>query len=218
MSRRTFPKRRFCAAILLATGSLRICKRATLFAAMKSLFLIAVLAVAYAQPPSFEVVSIKMSPPDAGSTVSSGGGPGNIVWIAFNLRSQQLIAPDWMKEPRFDITAKIPEGASFPVVLPGISGVNMTRNRARGQWLRAKIERFVRDLDNQVGKPVIDATGLNGIYDFSLFWVPDPTRPDAEGPTIFSALQDQLGLKLESKKVMLPVVVVDHAQKVPTEN
>src|SRR5215510_14986054 len=94
---------------------------------MKSILLLAALAVAHAQSPAFDVVSIKLSPPAAGSTVGSRGGPGtrtpgvwtgqnmslyNIVWIAFNLRAQQLVGPDWMNEPRFDITAKIPEGAT----------------------------------------------------------------------------------------------------------
>jgi len=208
----------------------------------------------------------------------------NIVWIAFNLRSQQLIAPEWMNEPRFDITAKIPEGTTreqfylmfqqtlaerfglkvhrgekevqgyeltlakngpkfkessaeppkdapapvpqplklgpdgFPLVTAGISGVNMANNRARGQWLRAKMERLVRDLDNAAGKPVMDATGLKGTYDIALYWVPDATRPDAGEPSLSDALQSQLGLKLESKKIMLPTVIVDHAKKVPTEN
>jgi uncharacterized protein (TIGR03435 family) len=265
---------------------------------MRSLLVLVALAVDHAQPPKFDVVSIKLSPPGAGSTVSSGGGPGtrrpgvwtfqrmelhNIVWIAFNLRSQQLVAPEWMHEPRFDITVKIPEGVSpeqfylrfqdmlaerfglkvhreskevqgyeltvakngpkfkpstseppagpppapqpptlgadgFPVVSPRMTGVNIMRNRARGQWLRARIERLVRNVDSAVGKPVVDATGLNGIYDLSLYWVVDPMQPDAGGPTLFGALQDQLGLKLEAKKVMLPVVVVDHAERVPTEN
>jgi len=52
----------------------------------------------------------------------------------------------------------------------------MTNNRARGQWLRAKMERLVRDLDNAAGKPVIDATGLTGTYDIALYWV--QTRRD----------------------------------------
>jgi uncharacterized protein (TIGR03435 family) len=103
-------------------------------------------------------------------------------------------------------------------VTAGISGVNMTNNRARGQWLRAKMERLVRDLDNAAGKPVIDATGLTGTYDIALYWVPDRTRPDAGETTLFDALQSQLGLKLESKKIMLPTVIVDHAEKIPTEN
>src|SRR5207249_3738684 len=129
-------------------------------------------------------------------------------WIAFNIQPYQLQAPDWMSEPRFDITAKVPEGATrdqlypmlqnmlvgrfglkfhrnqkevqgyeltiakggpkfkesgapppsdapppvvqrptlaadgYPTVTPGISGANTMGNRARGQWLRVKMERF----------------------------------------------------------------------------
>jgi uncharacterized protein (TIGR03435 family) len=87
-----------------------------------------------------------------------------------------------------------------------------------GQWLRAKIERLVRDLDLEIGKPVVDAPDLKGTYDLSLYWVPDPMRPDAGGPTLFAALEEQLGLKLTSKKVTIPVVLVDHTEKVPTGN
>ena len=95
---------------------------------MKTLLLLVAAASGYSQSPAFEVVSIKPSPPGAGSTVSSGGGPGtrdpgtwrcesmtlrNIVYIAFNLLSeQQLVGQDWMNEPRFDIAAKVPSGTT----------------------------------------------------------------------------------------------------------
>ena len=49
-------------------------------------------------------------------------------------------------------------------------------------------------------------------------WVPDTTRPDGDGPSLFATLQEQLGLKLDSKKVTIPIVVVDHAEKTPTGN
>ncbi len=39
----------------------------------------------------------------------------NIVWIAFNIQPEQLVAPDWMKEPRFDITAKVK--TTVPIVI-----------------------------------------------------------------------------------------------------
>jgi uncharacterized protein (TIGR03435 family) len=93
---------------------------------MRFVFLLASLVIARAQTPAFEVVSIKIAPPDAES-VSSGGGPGtrksgfwtcqnmtlhNIVWIAYNSRHEQLVAPDWMRDVRFNITAKVPEGAT----------------------------------------------------------------------------------------------------------
>jgi len=109
-----------------------------------------------------------------------------------------------------------PDG--FPVVPPGVSGSWMSFNRARDQWLRTSMQKFATQLDYHVGKPVVDATGLKGTYDLFLHWVPDQDLPDASGPTIFAALQDQLGLKLEPKKVVVPIVIVDHAEKVPTEN
>jgi uncharacterized protein (TIGR03435 family) len=102
--------------------------------------------------------------------------------------------------------------------MPGINGASITNNRARGQWVRVKMERFVRDIGYHVDRPIVDVTDLKGTYDLSLYWVPDQTRQDAGGPTILGALQDQLGLKLESRKVTIPIVIVDHAEKVPTEN
>ncbi len=68
---------------------------------------------------------------------------------------------------------------------------------------------------------VIDLTGLEGQFEFKLEWTPDngPAPPDgASAPSLFTAVQEQLGLKLESRKGPLDVLVVDHAEKVPTEN
>jgi uncharacterized protein (TIGR03435 family) len=71
-----------------------------------------------------------------------------------------------------------------------------------------------------VDRPVEDATGLKGQYDFTLKWINDRLLPpdDNTGPNIFAALQAQLGLKLESKKGMVDVLVIDHIEKTPTEN
>jgi uncharacterized protein (TIGR03435 family) len=71
-----------------------------------------------------------------------------------------------------------------------------------------------------VDRPVEDATGLKGKYDFSLKWINDRLLPpnDNTGPNIFEALQAQLGLKLEPKKAMIDIFVVDHIEKTPTEN
>ncbi len=79
-------------------------------------------------------------------------------------------------------------------------------------------------------KPVIDRTGLTGKFDFQLKWTPDPTQfagfgmkmpPPATGPDappdLFAAMQQQLGLKLDSTKAPVPVLVFDHAQQ-PTAN
>ena len=78
-------------------------------------------------------------------------------------------------------------------------------------------------LGNRVGRPVIDKTGLSGKFDFELSWVadlatntPDPAA-DNSGPSIFTALQEQLGLRLDSQKGPIETLLIDHAEK-PTEN
>lgn len=70
------------------------------------------------------------------------------------------------------------------------------------------------------GRTVIDKTGLTGRYDFELHWTPDNTPADsplAGGPSIFTAVQEQLGLKLEPSTAPLDVLVIDSAQK-PSKN
>jgi uncharacterized protein (TIGR03435 family) len=80
------------------------------------------------------------------------------------------------------------------------------------------MERFTKWLEFYAAGPVTDATGLKGEYDFLLWWSFDTLdNPDA-GPAMFAALQLQLGLKLESKKAPAEVLVIDHAEKSPTEN
>jgi uncharacterized protein (TIGR03435 family) len=80
-------------------------------------------------------------------------------------------------------------------------------------------------LSGVLGRPVIDETGLTGAYDFQLEWTPDyalPTTPgdapvqpssDSSHPFLASALQEQLGLKLESKKGKIEMLIIDHAEK-----
>jgi uncharacterized protein (TIGR03435 family) len=70
---------------------------------------------------------------------------------------------------------------------------------------------LTRFLSGQVGRAIIDQTGLSGQYDFTLTYAPE--MGDLNGPSIFSALQEQLGLKLESGKGPVEVVVVDSAEK-----
>ncbi|MDP9170278.1 MAG: TIGR03435 family protein [Acidobacteriota bacterium] len=78
------------------------------------------------------------------------------------------------------------------------------------------------------GRPVSNETGLPGRFDFTLEWSPDETlkmrSPEdiadaaATGPSLFTAVQEQLGLKLESRKVKVEILVVDHMERTPTEN
>jgi uncharacterized protein (TIGR03435 family) len=74
----------------------------------------------------------------------------------------------------------------------------------------------------QTGHPVADSTGLTGKYEFCLSWIPRPpdaiAPEDSLGADLFAALQDQLSVKLEPKKAPIDVLVIDRAQKVPSDN
>lgn len=72
-------------------------------------------------------------------------------------------------------------------------------------------------LGRPLGAPVVDSTGLKGTFDFELNFAP-PESADSSLPSIFTAVQEQLGLKLESRKVPLQMLVIDRCQRVPTEN
>jgi uncharacterized protein (TIGR03435 family) len=68
------------------------------------------------------------------------------------------------------------------------------------------------NLGNQLGRYVLDQTGLRGEYDFSLEWDPDQTA-ESNLPSIFAAVQESLGLKLEATRGPMPVLVIDRAEK-----
>ena len=95
---------------------------------------------------------------------------------------------------------------------------------------------LARMLSQQLGRTVLDQTGLKGNYDFTLHWTPDQSQaampmgpdggkpatdnappPESSGPSIFTAIQEQLGLKLESTKGPVDVIVIDHIER-PSEN
>jgi len=73
---------------------------------------------------------------------------------------------------------------------------------------------FASVLQSQVGRPVVDKTGLSGTYDFDLQYAPgNPPSADATAPSIFTAVQEQLGLKLESGKASFPMMMIDGAAR-----
>ena len=87
-------------------------------------------------------------------------------------------------------------------------------------------------LTQKLGDIVVDKTGLKGKYDFTLQWTPEgqasmfkgangsqgtASLPDSSGPSIFAAIQEQLGLKLEPQKAPMEILVIDHVEA-PSEN
>ncbi|HEX4278245.1 MAG TPA: TIGR03435 family protein [Bryobacteraceae bacterium] len=83
--------------------------------------------------------------------------------------------------------------------------------------IRITAERFSMSqlagiLNRQLDRVVDDKTGLQGYYDFSLEWDPNQA-PDSQTPSLFAALEEQMGLKLEASRGSVPVLVIDHAEK-----
>jgi uncharacterized protein (TIGR03435 family) len=253
-------------------------------------------------PLAFEVVSIKTAPPPTGMGIRVGISQDkgrvtmsnitlrNILIQAYKVKEQQLITPDWMDSTRFDVVAKLPEGATreqvpamlqtmladrFKVkihkeskVLPiyamvvAKGGPKLTEADAEG-GLRVMmspkgrqmtgsvtLSRLADSLSGAMDRQVIDMTELKGTYQIDLTWSPDdsdngklrfgpgpgrggegggaPVGGEAHGdpkatdgpdaPNIFVALQEKMGLKLEPRKAPTDIIVVDQAEKVPTEN
>lgn len=110
-----------------------------------------------------------------------------------------------------------------------VSGAPQSR-MATGQITdeKAGMDTLASQLGQQLGRFVVNQTGLKGDFDFHMEWTPDPgqnlggdseTPPPAgaDGPSLFTALPQQLGLKLESAKGPVEVLVIDHVEK-PSEN
>jgi uncharacterized protein (TIGR03435 family) len=121
---------------------------------------------------------------------------------------------------------KGPDGQSRP-------GMMMMNGRGSIAGQAISITNLVNMLSNQrLGRPIYDKTGLTGNYDFELHWTPDDAPPMGggaqvgspgsegatdPGPSLFTALQEQLGLRLDPQKGPVDVVVIDHIEQ-PSAN
>ncbi|MGB6687167.1 MAG: M56 and DUF3738 domain-containing protein [Terracidiphilus sp.] len=133
---------------------------------------------------------------------------------------------------------KLKESAPDGAGANGAPQRRMTTFNGRGsiEATGSSTENLTHVLSPMLGRTIIDKTGLTGTYDYVLKWTPDnmpppmgggppgggpdggaPPPPDASGPDIFTAIQEQLGLKLESEKGPVDVIVIDHIDK-PSEN
>lgn len=92
--------------------------------------------------------------------------------------------------------------------------VNMNEVSGRMQIVATNVSmaKLAITLGNQLDRAVVDKTGLNGGYDFRLEWYSDQATVSA-GPSIFTAVREQLGLRLESQKSPVVVLVIDSLQK-----
>jgi uncharacterized protein (TIGR03435 family) len=134
------------------------------------------------------------------------------------------------------------DGGMPPPMPGGGPGTRMMMMPGRMRMMSTKqtMAQFAEALGNQMDRPVVDQTGLTKNYDITLEFAPEgmvgrgmpgmpPPPPPGDGgmprdadsqaaPSLFTALQEQLGLKLEQKKGPVDLLVVDHLEKTPTEN
>jgi uncharacterized protein (TIGR03435 family) len=260
------------------------------------------VGLVHAQAPQFEVASVKPSPPPASgrsAAIVVRGGPGSsdpalarfdnidlfsLVTMAYGIGRYQLSGPEWLSTARFDINARIPQGATrdqYRLMLQNLLAERfklalhhetkeipiyelvVAKNGSKlkespvdpyspdaglqppTRWsspppgaanaggviphTKRPIEWLLAMLSGLLGQPVTDATGLKGEYDIQLRWsgtgLQPPVASDTPGAaaadsglTLFEAVQEQLGLKLVQKKAPFDVLVIDHIEKVPTEN
>jgi uncharacterized protein (TIGR03435 family) len=240
--------------------------------------------------PKFEVASVKRSDQcfgrnsiDPGSVALRGLPLKGVLMEAFKVKMEQIEGPSWLEADCFDISGKIPDGATgdqLPAMLqallaerfklaaheerlrsalalvvakggPKFKGddpnTNFMGEHPRGSTMFGfaghgllkgimTMATLASNLSRQGYGPVEDATGLTGKYGIELHWTPDPAieprvvgttasstaPPGADIPTpepnLFTALQESLGLKLERRNVQVQFVVIDHIERIPTEN
>ena len=113
---------------------------------------------------------------------------------------------------------------------PGDGGTTSKRGHVTAKAVSmAELAEFLAGPRAALGRPVVDKTGLEGVFSFTLDWTPEdnpgvanpgPASPgDVDpAPSIFRAVQEQLGLKLEGRKAPVEMLIIDHAEKIPTGN
>jgi uncharacterized protein (TIGR03435 family) len=216
---------------------------------------------------TFEVASVKLSVPETGSGARSTGAvprqqePARInyphvslkavIAAAYSVDPDRVSGPQWLDDERYDIAAKLPDGASpdqTPVMLQHLladrfhmtaheearqgkgfglvaakGGPKLTPAKVAGSvgfkatadsvtFTSTTMDQFARLLSRFVGNPVTDETGIKGEFDMTV------NTPMSELQTgSVSAIQD-LGLRLETRATQVKFIVVDKADRVPTEN
>lgn len=108
--------------------------------------------------------------------------------------------------------AMVPEG--YPQVKD--SGVAGSHGRSTMRFHKQSMTELARVLSGRLKGPVIDRTGLSGTYEIRLYWASDGISE--EGPTLLEALGDQLGLRVEARKVAVSMFILDHADRMPSAN
>ena len=233
-------------------------------------FLLVVALIAAGQ--TFDVATVKLSPPPVGNSIMINLGAlrgdqlsfdnvtmNDLVKYAFELVSNaQLTGPAWINETRYNIIAKVapatPPTAMHAMmrnllserfklevrreqkVLPHLAlvlgkegtklhAVEVQSDPTVGPQVRGRINHpqmpmsgLVTLLSRFEGQTVVDETGLKDTYEIKLEWAPDTSVTQDARPGLLTAVQEQLGLKLESRRSPLEVLVIVGASRIPEDN
>lgn len=262
-----------------------------------SIGLLMMCCVGFCQPakkPEFEVARVRMIDPNDTILVGMNADPSMVSYRnltlrdairgAYMVRDFQIVGPDWMSTVRFEVDAKVPQGASsediplmFQSLLKQRFGLQFRRDpkemqvyslqvgkdgpklkdpvaRAPGQQLAmgtdgkpramvmfggsteavtvtapaASLLTLVGVTSRFTGKPLVDDTGIQGEYNFTLkfapevassggFTLPMPGPNSDPAPTLAEAVKEY-GLKIETKKENIDMFVVTHIEKTASEN
>lgn len=226
------------------------------------IFMLCLAAVALSQAAEFEAATARPNPCGnspagmrlSGSQLTIASAPlQRIAGAAFGIAEDRidslLTGPSWITAECYDITAKLPAGATtaqLPAMLQallkarfGMSFHKETRElpayalivaksglkappakeggrtgfrigRGHIESESATMAGLTDKLSRLADRPVIDKTNLTGSYAFQLDWDPDLS--------LYTAIEEQLGLKLEAQKEPMEVIVIDRIAKLPTEN
>jgi uncharacterized protein (TIGR03435 family) len=123
-------------------------------------------------------------------------------------------------------------GPKFQAADAGGAGLPFKKaNKSSGAGIHSAhltMPQLAEMLSRRLGCPVLDRTGLAGAYRVTLEWAaenkvtkpgkPDKAEPDTDRPSIFTALRDQMGLRLQARKAPVEIFVIDHIEKTPTAN
>jgi uncharacterized protein (TIGR03435 family) len=143
----------------------------------------------------------------------------------FAERFHLVLHPETRQMPTYSLVVAKGGAKLHPVD----DGPQSTSGRpGRLEATRITMDKLANLLSRMTGQPVLNETGLTGVFTFTVEWAPDETQhpdgspeavtPAAGGPSLFSALQEQLGLKLDGRKAPAEVLVVDRIDRTPTEN
>jgi uncharacterized protein (TIGR03435 family) len=108
-------------------------------------------------------------------------------------------------------------GVKLQAVEPGPGGIKTSSGKLTVKLIatRQSMASLVDVLSRPTGRPVLDKTGLGGVYDFELEYAANDESP---APSVFTAVEEQLGLKLEPSKGSVEMLAIDHAERVPVAN